>query len=776
MADDDDDVIFEGRELQKYLNEIGYKDFEVASPNESLPTSPREAVNSFYRSASDWLRRPWISDVKPMDHMVLCKHIELILECGLIFEDDVHFVKNVLPSSQTENQIANKRTLNSEVLNLPSPFNWLTHSLGNEVIWPVTGSLMFCALWSWRKTRQNAQNLVHQKNLLQAMKDLYVVFWKSMKLLQENELILRGFTLAKTGSTVSRLENSDLPCMIRKWDSSPGLRIAVAKTLVEAITTLSCATQQLISYCPLFGQLDNPSHYMSYLDEKTLGLLQEEEELGVKLSHLKVYENVYLFLQRLHHVFLLLQSEFLRRLALCFCPELWRWQSLKQVKNVMQTVCNVTKTASHIHSNLIKEYQIFYSYGTCEKIQDNALLLPIQKSDFFKTTDLQDAIRSASLHLQVLLLNTRTLEERLEIKEQTVQENEDLEDVITHLSSIIQELDACRSCCEEGIIQIKKLTTLEALPEPEGSERIIDKIDSSDAPLKVVQVGYTDLDPQVEDEVFEAVITEDIDSESTVSYNEDVIKNEQMQYEKAKQLSKKMMQELKSVLVIKAQKWKEREAKALLAKQTSPELSPNNDRSSVISVATASCSAVMVATTSATQTSTIATTLISASTATTSTCVSPTISFNTDQGKNEIPSKSISEMKYGQPVDKVSQVLHTKPKSSSLHSSPRRKESPQHKLIHGYAGSECSLERCADSPVSNAFSSSSSQTISGRSPKHVYASETFRPLQNDLQFSVGLHLSNDALAKFQARNLGGSDTFSGTGEKSSSEESLVEDQ
>lgn len=715
---DDEEVVFEGQELHKYLKTVGYSDYTVEKPIGSSPSSPYNShllsahpsylnrTSKCLYSAMNLFQNPWTSRAKPMDCDMLCKYKKIILESGLLFEEDVQFVTNMLPYSSHDKVVVSKRSWRSTTINLMASFPTVCFNLWQETAFPLAGFVLFDIMWIWKRNKQYKQYFEQQCNLLHSMKDLYIICSKAMRLLQENELILRGFSLARTGSTPSRLEYSDLPCMTRKWESSPGLRIAVMNILMETINILACGTQALISCCPLYGQLDHASHYMSFTDFKTVCGSVNSEDCDVKLSYLK----------RLHHMYLLLQSEFLRRLALCFCPPLWKRDSLKQIRNVMHIVLDVTENSSKICSNLIQEYNAFYSYGISNQTQQSNLLPSFLKSEFSYTTDTKVAVRSACLHLRTLLQNTRALEEKLETEDNL---GENFEEILSHFSLIIHELEVCRSCCEEGMVQIRKLIT----PKEERvtfTEKSVDSIITSNEEVKQIFVGHTDLDPQVEDEVFEAVIN---DTESGTSYLCDEISNdEQMQYEIAKQLSKKMMQELKSVLAIKAEKWKEREAKVLLAKKIPPDSSESDNDRHVIYDSKENISQVM-----------------------------PNV-------ENRIASHD---------------TMNRKTILSNSCLSLEHKGSPCHKLLVERRTESCgSLERCTDSPVSNV--SSSSRATSSKSPKHIYASETFRPLKNDLQFSVGLHLSSDALAKFQARHIGASDTFSGVGEKSSSEESLEE--
>jgi hypothetical protein len=168
-----------------------------------------------------------------------------------------------------------------------------------------------------------------------------------------------------------------------------------------------------------------------------------------------------------------------------------------------------------------------------------------------------------------MLHRTKEIEELLETHtdETEVADNKTLSQNLKNvLTDIVTELNSCKSCFEVAISQFSVLNQPPVLyAATKTSELLIHN--TSEQKQKPIVVGFTDLDPQVEDEVFEAIIShenlgtgsDDEDDVNFVSLNAaDRIKR-QME----KECSDRMLLELKTVLVHKAHEWEKREAKAL---------------------------------------------------------------------------------------------------------------------------------------------------------------------------------------------------------------------
>ncbi|XP_066996996.2 vezatin isoform X2 [Anabrus simplex] len=558
MEDLDEDVIFEGDQLHQYLKDIGFKEFDViqrgASSNCLHENRQKPPDNS-------------------MDSRVLLEHVDVILRSGLLFEEDANVLKSMIPAQEggggdddDDDQPPAEpvwiRPFFTDAMKYSvGSLSWCCYNMWGSAVLPMTAisSVILFTFWDWTKNYKSKKRLSEQKSLSGALQKLFFILKKSLKYIQENELVLRGFMLAKTGSAVSRLESSRLPCMAKRWQSMPGLRKGIVCAILAGASALKRATLDLLIHCPLNGQLDNTGHYLACLDQETLGLppidnFGNEEELTVQE------------LKRLHHIYLLLQSEFLRRLGLCFLPRLWKEDNFGQIESVMKSVHFLTDVCLTVASNLTREYNVFYSYGVGDGAQKKRPL-PISEHKHFAYADTYVAVHSAGLHLQAMLLRIRGMEQSLE-SEIELESPAITKDLLSKMEDIMQELDLCKSCCDECVSQLSKMETsskiIEKQPHIDSAKAACNSAASISEP---VLVGYTDLDPKVEDEVYEAEIYNENDDRNVDHDYFDYVKISKEDREREKQLSKRMLQELKSVLVDRAQEWKEREAKALENKQ-----------------------------------------------------------------------------------------------------------------------------------------------------------------------------------------------------------------
>jgi hypothetical protein len=135
----------------------------------------------------------------------------------------------------------------------------------------------------------------------------------------------------------------------------------------------------------------------------------------------------------------------------------------------------------------------------------------------------------------------------------------------TVLTDIITEICSCKSCLEVALSQLKVLNK-PATPHTTFKTSDLLAKNISEQTQEPIEVGFTDLDPQVEDEVFEAIISHDnlgsrSEDEDDSSVPLDAV--DQVKQQMEKECSARMMLELKTVLVHKSQEWEKREAKAL---------------------------------------------------------------------------------------------------------------------------------------------------------------------------------------------------------------------
>lgn len=246
--------------------------------------------------------------------------------------------------------------------------------------------------------------------------------------------------------------------------------------------------------------------------------------------------------------------------------KLWK-DEVQNIQPVLTLVIDVSLKLTECLNNLNQDYKFFSCYGL-NAVGDTYLKTPKRKP--WKYFGAYVGIHSARLHLQGMLHRTKETEELLytHTDETEVSDSETLsEELLNVLTDIVTEINSCKSCFE---VAISQFSALNKPPLQHSATKTCDLLthNTSEQKQEPVVVGFTDLDPQVEDEVFEAIISHD--NLGTGSEDDDDDGNfvslsaaDKIKRQMEKECSDRMLLELKTVLVHKAHEWEEREARAL---------------------------------------------------------------------------------------------------------------------------------------------------------------------------------------------------------------------
>lgn len=263
-------------------------------------------------------------------------------------------------------------------------------------------------------------------------------------------------------------------------------------------------------------------------------------------------------------MYCLLQSEFLRRLALCFVVKFWKdgGQNILPVLTIVNEVSNKYHEFLRI---LNQDYKFFSGYGL-NAVNDTYIKTPTKRNSW-RYFGAYVGIHSACLHLQGMLHRAKEVEELIQVQsdENEVADNSTLSRNVTEvLTDIVTEINSCKSCLEVAISEL-----VNKPPTPHLTSENCDSLrkNVSEQKQKPVVVGVTDLEPQIEDEVFEAIISQDNlltgceDDDDGFFVSMDA--TDEVRRRTEKECSDRMLLELKTVLVHKAHEWEKREARAL---------------------------------------------------------------------------------------------------------------------------------------------------------------------------------------------------------------------
>lgn len=236
-------------------------------------------------------------------------------------------------------------------------------------------------------------------------------------------------------------------------------------------------------------------------------------------------------------------------------------------QNIIPVLTIVNEVSNKYHellSTLNQDFKFFSGYGL-NAVNDTYFKTPTKRNSW-RYFGAYVGIHSACLHLQGMLHRAKEMEELIQVQsdETEVADNSTLSRNVTEvLTDIVTEINSCKSCLEVAISEL-----VNKPPTPHLTSETCDSLTKNvnGQKQKPVVVGVTDLDPQIEDEVFEAIISHDnplTACEDDDGYFVSVDAADEVRRRAEKECSDRMLLELKTVLVHKAHEWEKREARAL---------------------------------------------------------------------------------------------------------------------------------------------------------------------------------------------------------------------
>ncbi|XP_031205302.1 vezatin isoform X3 [Mastomys coucha] len=385
---------------------------------------------------------------------------------------------------------------------------------------------------------------------------------KSLRLIQETEVISRGFTLVSAACSFNKAAQHPSQHLI-------GLRKAVYRTVRANFQAARLATLYMLKHYPLNSESDNVTNYICVVPFKELGLGLSEDQIseeearnltdGFSLPALKV----------LFQLWVAQSSEFFRRLALLLSTVNSPSGPLLTAALLPHRIlCDVTQGLPHAHSACLEElkrsYEFFRYFETQHQSVPQRLSKPQQKSR--ELNNVHTAVRSFQLHLKALLNEVIILEDELEKLVCTKETQELLSEAYPILEQKLKLIEphvqASNSCWEEAISQVDKL--LRRNTDKKGKPGVAcENPHCTAVPLLRPTLHIEDRDPIPEEQELEAYV-DDIDIESELRKDDlyHLSQEDKERQKREREESKRVLQELKSVLGFKAseaerQKWKQ---------------------------------------------------------------------------------------------------------------------------------------------------------------------------------------------------------------------------
>ncbi|NXQ56779.1 VEZA protein, partial [Anthoscopus minutus] len=403
---------------------------------------------------------------------------------------------------------------------------------------------------------------------------------KALRLIQETEVISRGFTLL--------LDRVSAACPFNKAGQHPsqhllGLRKAVYRSVRANFRAARLATLYMLKKYPFWENPpvqivhvaylqcldDNVTSYICVVPFKELGLGLSEEQVSEEEAHNLTDGFSLPALKVLFQLWVGQSSEFFRRLALLLSPANASPKPLVSAERLPHHILrDVTQGLPHTHAACLEELKRSYEfYRYFETQHQSGLQWPARnKQESRELNSLQTAVRSLQLHLKALLNEVIILEDELEklvstkeTPELTTEARQVLEQKLKFIQPHIQ---ASNSCWEEAISQVEKMSGRN--PNKKGKIEVsCDNLQHTTVPLTQPAIYIENKDPIPEEQELEAYV--DYSDTENEYKREDFYcfsQEERERQEQERQESKRVLQELKSVLGFKAseierQKWKQ---------------------------------------------------------------------------------------------------------------------------------------------------------------------------------------------------------------------------
>ncbi|XP_027248447.1 vezatin isoform X3 [Cricetulus griseus] len=436
--------------------------------------------------------------------------------------------------------------------------------------WMVWGIILFLylitralKLWRTAKLRMTLKKYrVRLEDMATNSRAFTNLVRKSLRLIQETEVISRGFTLVSAACSFNKAGQHPSQHLL-------GLRKAVYRTARANFQAARLATLYMLKNYPLNSESDNVTNYICVVPFKELGLGLSEEQISEEEAHNLTDGFSLPALKVLFQLWVAQSSEFFRRLALLLSTaNSPSGPLLTEALLPHRILSDVTQGLPHAHSACLEElkrsYEFFRYFETQHQSVPQRLSKTQQKSR--ELNNVHTAVRSLQLHLKALLNEVIILEDELEKLVCTKETQELLSEAYPILEQKLKLIEphvqASNSCWEEAISQVDKL--LRRNTDKKGKPEVVcENPHCTAAPLMRPALHIEDRDPIPEEQELEAYV-DDIDIESEFRKDDlyHLSEEDKERQKREQEESRRVLQELKSVLGLKAseaerQKWKQ---------------------------------------------------------------------------------------------------------------------------------------------------------------------------------------------------------------------------
>lgn len=635
----DDDVVFENSPLFQYLQDLGHTDFEacpIASREKECGEVEEDILtheNAKQINKDGKLRRlakflwqwtPFHQATatqklqQQLDTIFAEYSVRCILDQDVLLQEDVELIELLDPSLLTQGS-----SQSGPAVTLPRPSLFAKPSIWDlsilvslaavvvsacsDGLWSLTTAPWALALFTWVGLKavvlwrhgcmQRAvftratelQSLVHNSKTVTGLSR------KALRLVQETEVISRGFTLLLDRVSAATTFSRAAPGAVPRGQQLIGLRKTLYRILRSAFRASRRATCHMLKTFPLNSEIDNVTNYVSAVPLKELGLGLGLEHLGDEQAQELTDDYSLPALKMLFQLWLGQSSECFRRLALLLSPQRLEELAAKPPKEkvaipmspLYQSISVVTEPLHYTLANSLCDMQHSYDFHrhfemhTREAGSDRAARAKDKCRDL---NTLHTSIRSLQLHLKTLLSEMIILEDDLEkmmiSKDPSEKPFEDYQELSERLHQLQPHMQASTGCWEDAILQVDRmLKRVSHSPDTENTKQFQPPtFDVADVPQSYPII--LDKDPVPEEMEWEAYVSDsDSDDDERGSWYDMLSPEERDRQRREREESRRVLSELKAVLCFRASEGERMKRKQLLFNDQAAETPAGNGES-----------------------------------------------------------------------------------------------------------------------------------------------------------------------------------------------------
>ncbi|XP_007540502.1 vezatin isoform X1 [Poecilia formosa] len=633
----DEDVVFENSPLFQYLQDLGHTDFE------SCPTASQEEEE--YGGAEGdlgsrgqeqqktsggclWRLVEALWRWSPLHQAAESRKLEqqldgvfgqysvrCILDQDVLLQEDVELIELLDPSLLTLGSSPSGSP--SRVSSLPrqsfvsTPSLWDVAGLlglaavllgvccSPDSLWSLAAApwalallgwvaLRGLALWRRRRMQKDVQTrTMRLQTLVNNSKTLTGLARKALRLVQETEVISRGFTLLLDRVSAASSFSRAGPGAVPRSQQLMGLRKVLYRALRSAFRASRRATCHMLKAFPLNSEVDNVTNYVCAVPLKELGLGLGIEHLGDEQAQELTDDYSLPALKMLFQLWLGQSSECFRRLALLLSPHRTKESEEGRTKEdiplpsspslppppLHRSVAAVTEPLHHALASCLGDVQRSYDFHRHFEMQPRTSSADSSGRAREKCRELNalhTSIRSLQLHLKALLSEMIILEDDLEklmvSKELTELTLEGYRDLSERLQQLQPHMQASAGCWEDTVCQVERMLRRAnaCTGNPDDTEQFAPLVPE----LPAAPPSYPlilDRDPVPEEMELEAYVSDsDSDGEGRGSWSDVLSPEERERQRREREESRRVLSELKAVLGFRASEGERMKRKQML--------------------------------------------------------------------------------------------------------------------------------------------------------------------------------------------------------------------